>query len=341
MCDNREHSQKDRSVGHLEDMDLYPNPGDTDAVHAALLGCAFGSPKGERMRKPVVIAALAAALVIVVAGSRLRACARQGEDRTPAAAPTPTATPDAPRAFASTRLYLDPNTEAAAAQKRLELQGDTESSLIVGRIASVPTAVWLGEWFQGDRLVTELRNDVADAEAQQATPVFVAYAIPNRDCGGYSKGGLAADQYLPWIRTIASTLRGSHAVVLLEPDSLGMLADPKCDGSAEVRLPLLKSSVGILESAGIATYLDGGNARWLSADDQAVVAEAGRRRGRARVLHERLELRHHAARARLRRKAVVESRLEALRHRRLAQRQRLDRHLVQPSRAPSSATTRR
>ena len=173
------------------------------------------------------------------------------------------------RAFASTRLYLDPNTEAAAAQKRLELQGDTESSLIVGRIASVPTAVWLGEWFQGDRLVTELRNDVADAEAQQATPVFVAYAIPNRDCGGYSKGGLAADQYLPWIRTIASTLRGSHAVVLLEPDSLGMLADPKCDGSAEVRLPLLKSSVGILESAGIATYLDGGNARWLSADDQA------------------------------------------------------------------------
>ncbi|MFR0657192.1 glycoside hydrolase family 6 protein, partial [Pantoea sp. SIMBA_079] len=81
--------------------------------------------------------------------------------------------------------------------------GDTASALIAARIAEVPTAVWLGEWFQGDWLVTELRNDVADARSQQATPVFVAYAIPNRDCGGYSKGGLAPDQYLPWISTIA------------------------------------------------------------------------------------------------------------------------------------------
>ena len=221
------------------------------------------------MRKPVVIVALAVAVVIVVAGVAL-GLARYGSGTAgPTAAPTPTATADASRAFASTRLYLDPNTEAAAAEKRLEQQGDTASSLIVGRIADVPTAVWLGEWFQGDRLVTELRNDVADARSQQATPVFVAYAIPNRDCGGYSKGGLASYQYLPWIRTIASTLRGSDAVVLLEPDSLAMLADPKCDGSAEVRLPLLKSSVGILESAGVATYLDGGNARWLSAAEQA------------------------------------------------------------------------
>ncbi|MGO4533823.1 glycoside hydrolase family 6 protein [Leifsonia sp. 2MCAF36] len=221
------------------------------------------------MRKRVVVASLAAAVVIVAAGVAF-GLARHGSATTgPSAAPTASASAPASRAFASTRLYLDPNTEAAAAEKRLELQGDTASALIVGRIAAVPTAVWLGEWFQGDRLVTELRNDVADSSSQLATPVFVAYAIPNRDCGGYSKGGLAADQYLPWIRTIASTLRGSHAVVLLEPDSLGMLADPKCDGSAEVRLPLLKASVGILESAGIATYLDGGNARWLSAADQA------------------------------------------------------------------------
>ena len=221
------------------------------------------------MRRPVVIAALVVAVAIVVAGVGLGLVRQGGGTAGPSASPTRTPTAEASRAFASTRLYLDPNTEADAAEKRLELQGDTESALIVGRIAAVPTAVWLGEWFQGDRLVTELRNDVVDARAQQATPVFVAYAIPNRDCGGYSKGGLAPDQYLPWIRTIASTLRGSDAVVLLEPDSLGMLSDPKCDGSAAVRLPLLKASVGILESAGIATYLDGGNARWLSATEQA------------------------------------------------------------------------
>jgi endoglucanase len=226
------------------------------------------------MRRPFVLAAIAVALVLVIAGVafvllRPAATGPATSEASASPSPTPTSTPDEPAAFASTRLYLDPNTEAAAAQKRLTTGGDTAAATAASSIAAVPTAVWLGEWFQGDRLVQELQNDVEDSASQQATPVFVAYAIPNRDCGGYSKGGLAADQYLPWIRTMAATLKGSHAVVLLEPDSLAMLADAKCDGSAEVRLPLLRSSVQILEAAGVATYLDGGNARWLSADAQA------------------------------------------------------------------------
>ncbi|MGO4594727.1 glycoside hydrolase family 6 protein [Leifsonia sp. 2TAF2] len=231
------------------------------------------------MRRPVVLTVAVVAAVLLAAGvalafavpgstpPRAASGAASATDGS-AATSTPTAGPRAP-AFASTRLYLDPNTEAAAAEKRLSADGDPAAASFAGRIAEVPTAVWLGEWFQGARLTTELRNDIADAKAQKATPVFVAYAIPNRDCGGYSKGGLAADQYVPWIQSMASTLKGSHAVVLLEPDSLAMLSDPKCAGSAEVRLPLLRSSVRILESAGVATYLDGGNGRWLSAADQA------------------------------------------------------------------------
>jgi endoglucanase len=231
------------------------------------------------MRRPAVavIVAIVAVLAAATIGAGLaRQAAMNAQNAAAAptftATPTPSTTPQA-AAFASPRLYLDPNTEAAAAQKRLQQQGDTAGAALAGRIAAVPTAVWLGEWFQGDRLVTELRNDLADARAQGATPVFVAYGIPNRDCGGYSKGGLAAGQYLPWMRTIASTLKGSHAVVLLEPDSLAMLSSAKCAGSAEVRLPLLRSSVELLESAGVATYLDGGNARWLSATDQAAWLE--------------------------------------------------------------------
>ncbi|WP_020075992.1 glycoside hydrolase family 6 protein [Cryocola sp. 340MFSha3.1] len=222
------------------------------------------------MRKPVVAAVVGALALIAVAaavGVGLKA-ATPAPAATAPSSPPPTTDRQAP-AFASPRLYLDPNTEAAAAQKRLLALGDTAGAAVADQIAAVPTAVWLGEWFQGDRLVAELRNDITDARAQKATPVFVAYGIPNRDCGGYSKGGLSADQYLPWIRTMASTLQGSGAVVLLEPDSLAMLSSEKCAGSAEVRLPLLRSSVSILEGAGVATYLDGGNARWLSPDDQA------------------------------------------------------------------------
>ena len=243
------------------------------------------------MRKPIVAAVAAGAVVVIGAVVALAFAGSGGMPQAPAVvaasgtstpsgtspAPTSSATPSATDAspsapspaFPFTRLYVDPNTEAAAAEKRFLALGDTASASLAGRIAAVPTAVWLGEWFQGDRLVAELHSVVVDAQSQNATPVFVAYAIPNRDCGGYSKGGLTADQYLPWMRTIASTLQGSHAVVLLEPDSLGMLADPKCAGSAEVRLPLLRSSVTILESAGLATYLDGGNARWLTPSAQA------------------------------------------------------------------------
>ncbi|WP_285114518.1 glycoside hydrolase family 6 protein [Leifsonia sp. fls2-241-R2A-40a] len=231
------------------------------------------------MRRPLVVALLAVAVVLVAVGVAFAVTAGGRTGTAPAAAgtsatasPGGTATAAAgPRspAFASTRLYLDPNTEAAAAEKRFSSDGDPAAASFAGRIAEVPTAVWLGEWFQGDRLSTELRNDIADARSQKATPVFVAYAIPNRDCGGYSKGGLAADQYLPWIRSIASTLRGSDAVMLLEPDSLAMLSEPQCDGTAATRLPLLRSSVRILESAGVSTYLDGGNGRWLSATQQA------------------------------------------------------------------------
>lgn len=222
------------------------------------------------MRRPVVAAVVGALALIAVAaavGVGLKAATPAPAASTPSS-PPPTTDHQAP-AFASPRLYLDPNTEAAAAQKRLLGLGDPAGAAVADEIAAVPTAVWLGEWFQGDRLVTELSKDIAEAREQKATPVFVAYGIPNRDCGGYSKGGLAADQYLPWIRTMASTLRGSGAVVLLEPDSLAMLSSEKCAGSAEVRLPLLRESVSILEGAGVATYLDGGNARWLSADDQA------------------------------------------------------------------------
>ncbi|MFF9564080.1 glycoside hydrolase family 6 protein [Leifsonia sp. NPDC014704] len=222
------------------------------------------------MRRPVVAAVVGALALIAVAaavGVGLKAATPAPAPSTPSS-PPPTTDRQAP-AFASPRLYLDPNTEAAAAQKRLLGLGDTAGAAVADQIAAVPTAVWLGEWFQGDRLVTELSKDITEAREQKATPVFVAYGIPNRDCGGYSKGGLTADQYLPWIRTMASTLRGSGAVVLLEPDSLAMLSSEKCAGSAEVRLPLLRESVSILEGAGVATYLDGGNARWLSADDQA------------------------------------------------------------------------
>lgn len=180
----------------------------------------------------------------------------------------PAAHAEAKTVFGS-RLYVDTTTDAAKAANLLAATGDTTASALIAQIASQPTAVWLGDWFSQPLLLSVIRRHLAAAAAQNATPVFVTYAIPDRDCGGFSAGGLSADQYLAWNRTIAGALAGSRAVVLVEPDSLAMLSSAKCAGVATTRPALIHSAVQILEAAGLATYLDGGNAHWLTPTVQA------------------------------------------------------------------------
>ncbi|GAA4141842.1 glycoside hydrolase family 6 protein [Leifsonia shinshuensis] len=180
---------------------------------------------------------------------------------------TPTARAD-DSVFGS-RLYVDPGSDARRMADWFTAVGDTGRAALIERIASRPTAVWLGDWYSPALLDSVIRRHLQAAAAQGATPVFVTYAIPDRDCGGFSAGGFTPDQYLDFTRRVAAALAGSRAVVLVEPDSLTMLASAKCAGVADTRLPLLRSAVEILGAAGLTTYLDGGNARWLTPDAQA------------------------------------------------------------------------
>jgi endoglucanase len=201
-----------------------------------------------------------------------------GVDVSAAAAPTGDAVSPGP-VFPGP-LYLEAGTDAAKAQQRLLAEGSTESAALIGRIASQPTAVWLGDWWSEDLMRSVLRRHVAAAAAQGATLVFVTYAIPFRDCGGHSAGGTTYDGYLDWNRVIAQELAGTHAVVLVEPDSLASLSSTKCAGEVVARPPLIAAAVDILADAGLVTYLDGGNARWLT---PAVQADWLKRAGIARA----------------------------------------------------------
>jgi endoglucanase len=201
-------------------------------------------------------------LIAVLLGVAVSVAALGGVPRMPAARA------DTAPVF-SGRLYVDPYSDARKVADQLAAGGDATRAALVERIADQPTAVWLGDWYTPTLLLSVIRRHIAAAAAQGATLVFVTYAIPDRDCGGYSAGGLSADQYLDWNRTVAGALAGTHAVVLVEPDSLAMLSSPKCAGVASIRLPLIRSAVQILASAGLTTYLDGGNARWLSPQVQA------------------------------------------------------------------------
>lgn len=70
------------------------------------------------------------------------------------------------------------------------------------------------------------------AEAAHRTPVFVSYAITDRDCGGCSAGGCSHTHYRLWSALVAKTLSGHRAILLLEPDSLAMLGKSQCSGLA-------------------------------------------------------------------------------------------------------------
>jgi endoglucanase len=110
---------------------------------------------------------------------------------------------------------------------------------------------------------------VTAADAVGAVPMLVAYDIPHRDCGQYSAGGVATSRaYRLWIRSFAQGLKGRRALVILEPDALGLLTQCLSAEDQTERLDLLSDAAGVLAAdAAALVYLDAGNARWIPADE--------------------------------------------------------------------------
>lgn len=176
-------------------------------------------------------------------------------------------------------LYVDPLNHAAAAAAGLRSTSgqngaDTAAAQTIEQISSVPTAIWLGDQISTADLKPLLENYVAAGRAAGKTLVFVLYAIPNRDCGGLSAGGLSAADYATWSQTIATALAGSHSVALVEPDSLAMLTEKKCASEVSTRPALIRSTVDKLVRAGLTVYLDGGNSHWVAPKTMARLLES-------------------------------------------------------------------
>lgn len=167
-----------------------------------------------------------------------------------------------PNPLAGERLYVDPasNARRQADAWRTSRPDDAKA---IDIIAKQPQAVWIAEW-AGDpkRAVSGMMKKIDDAGA---LPVFVAYNIPNRDCGSYSAGGSRdANAYRKWIRGFADGLMGKKSVVILEPDAL---AGGSCLNSNQTneRYDLIRDAVNVLKSAGAAVYIDAGHSNWVSA----------------------------------------------------------------------------
>jgi endoglucanase len=185
---------------------------------------------------------LTAALLFVLTG-----CSGAGQDGPPA-------DPQAGNPYADRAGYADPGSHTAQA---------AEGDPVLTRLAGIPQGIWLTpEEYPAGSVGPFVAGVVSAADDAGQVPTFVIYAIPDRDCsGGFSEGGLPADQYGSWVQEIADAAgSGDGAVAIVEPDALASAVE--CDRSAE-RVRLIGDAVDRLHGAGVATYVDGGHSSWI------------------------------------------------------------------------------
>ena len=186
-------------------------------------------------------------------------------------------------------LYVPPPDHGAKQQiAELTSQRDDDARLIRSMI-DTPQAVWFTKGTP-----QSVRNDVhatvARAVAKRSIPVLVAYNVPFRDCAQFSAGGATTvAEYEAWIEGFAAGIGDATAIVILEPDGLGIIPwyDPYGDAdgtalewcqpaeadpasAASDRFAMLNHAVDVLSALpGVTTYLDGTHSAWLGAGDIA------------------------------------------------------------------------
>ncbi|MBO0846024.1 MAG: glycoside hydrolase family 6 protein [Nocardioides sp.] len=175
--------------------------------------------------------------------------------------------------------------EAQAQIADLTQKGDKADANRIRSMITTPQAVWLTQGTPKE-VEQQARQVTSRAADKGRVPVLVAYNIPFRDCAQYSAGGATdAASYGAWIDGVARGIGGRPAVVLLEPDSLGIIpwytsingatewcqpADADPATAAADRFAMLNHAVDALKSnADTAVYLDGTHSAWLGAGDAA------------------------------------------------------------------------
>jgi endoglucanase len=237
----------------------------------------------------------------------------------PAPAPTVTVAPAAVAAPAcashtppsrtlspNTRFTLRTPDSDAVKQITGEFRsGDLLDTLRLGLMEATPQAVWFTSGTPAD-VQAAVHKTMQQAALTSTVPVLVAYDIPHRDCGGLSAGG-APDtaSYRAWIDAFAAGIGSRQAVVILEPDSLGLIpntqnADGTPDTSCQFLVPdpsnpngpgipdptipdtdryaQITYAVDSLESHAPAAsvYLDGTHSAWLNVGEaSARLTKAG------------------------------------------------------------------
>jgi len=186
-----------------------------------------------------------------------------------------------------TRFYIPPPNPGAVEQI-VDLIKDRQKAdaRLITKMVATPQAVWFTAGTPKS-VKEDVRNTVKRAADQRAVPVLVAYNIPFRDCAQFSAGGATTvEEYMAWIDAFAAGIGKAQAVVILEPDGLGIIpwyqpfganplewcqppeADPGT--AASDRFLMLNYAVDALKAKpNVSIYLDGTHSGWLGVGDTA------------------------------------------------------------------------
>src|SRR6266498_1660210 len=217
------------------------------------------------------------------------------------------------RTLAADTHFFIPAPNPGASRQFLDLikSRALKDALLIGAMEATPQAVW----FTGgtaDAVRSAVRKTMQQAKEQRRVPVLVAYNVPFRDCAQYSAGG-ATDTaaYKAWMDGFVAGIGGDPAVVILEPDSLGIIpynttiygATDWCKptvtdvngnavaapgASPDERYAQLNYTVDSSESkaARASVYLDGTHSAWLGVGEAAYrLAKAGVQRAQGFFLN--------------------------------------------------------
>jgi endoglucanase len=145
-----------------------------------------------------------------------------------------------------TRFFL-PQAVPGAAEQIADLKKAREFGL-AARLAALE-ATPQAAWFTGgspDDVQSAVHDTMAASARDHTVPILVAYNIPFRDCAQYSAGG-AVDTaaYEAWIDGFARGIGRGTAVIIVEPDGLGVIPyNTSINGTAEWCKPTVTDAGG-------------------------------------------------------------------------------------------------
>jgi endoglucanase len=183
-----------------------------------------------------------------------------------------------------TRFYVPkPNHDAVRQIATLTRQGRKVDAARIRAMIDTPTAVWV-EGGSAKEAEQQVRQVTHQAAGKNTVPVLVLYNIPFRDCAQYSAGGATSvTEYEAWIDGVVRGIGGREAVIVLEPDGLGIIpwytnvdgelewcqpAEADRATAATQRFAMLNYAVDQLTALpNTSVYLDGTHSGWLNVGD--------------------------------------------------------------------------